>query len=219
MAALASWLRQTGVLGLMLALLALAPAQAHAHDPRTPATEQQQTDATATRADEPVMTMPWPTAPVVTAHDARPTTFTGRLMRWLGGWHPAAVHFPIALLLTVAFLEAAAVLRRQPIYAASNKLLLAVATLTAFLAAPLGWINAGLPDAGEESALALHRWLGTALPFLLLIVWRIAPSAEAAGAGRNDPLYAIALSFVAMLILAQAYLGAEVTHGAGHMAF
>jgi uncharacterized membrane protein len=221
MDALASWLRRAGVLAVALGLFALTPAHAHEHELRAQA---QQTEATLTdpaangAGDEPVMTMPWPTAPVATEHQ-RPTTFSGRLLRWLGGWHPAAVHFPIALFLTVAFLEAMALLRRKPIYTASNKLLLAIGTLGAFIAAPLGWINAGLPGADDESALTLHRWIGTALPFLMLIVWRLKPHAETAAAGRNGPLYAIALSVVAAAILAQAYLGAEVTHGAEHMAF
>ncbi|MEZ5972224.1 MAG: DUF2231 domain-containing protein [Hyphomonadaceae bacterium] len=220
MTGLASWLRRLGVLGVMLALFALTPAIAHQHEPHTP--QQQQTEpapAEAAPGDEPVMTMPWPTAPVMTEHDERPTTFSGRLLRWLGGWHPAAVHFPIALLLTVAFLELMALVRRKPIYSASNKLLLGIAVIGAFVAAPLGWINAGLPAADDDSALTLHRWIGTALPFLMLGACWLKPHAEAAAAGRNGPLYAIALSVVAAAILAQAYLGAEVTHGAGHMAF
>lgn len=219
MARLVFWLRRVGVPALLFALLAVAPAVAHQHEPHTP--QQQQTEAapaSAAHGEEPVMTMPWPTAPVMTEHDERPTTFSGRLLRWLGGWHPAAVHFPIALLLTVAFLELMAVVRRKPIYTASNKLLLGIAVIGAFVAAPLGWINAGLPAADDASALVLHRWIGTALPFLILLVWWLKPNAEAA-AGRNSPLYAIALSVVAAAILAQAYLGAEVTHGAGHMAF
>lgn len=221
MTGLASWLRHLGALGVVLALFALTPAIAHQHEPHAPPQQQQTETAPAETApgDEPVMTMPWPTAPVMTEHDERPTTFSGRLLRWLGGWHPAAVHFPIGLFLTVAFLEAMALVRRKPIYTASNKLLLAIATLGAFVAAPLGWINAGLPAADDEAALTLHRWIGTALPFLMLIVWRLKPHAEAAAAGRSGPLYAIALSVVAAAILAQAYLGAEVTHGAGHMAF
>lgn len=222
MTRLASWLRPLGVLGVVLAFFtfALTPALAHAHEPHPPQHEQTQAVPGETApGDEPVMTMPWPTAPVATEHDKRPTTFSGRLWRWLGGWHPAAVHFPIALLLTVAFLEAMALARRKPIYTASNKLLLAIATLGAFVAAPLGWVNGGLPAADDDAALTLHRWIGTALPFLMLLVWRLKPNAEAAAAGRNGPLYAIALSVVAAAILAQAYLGAEVTHGAGHMAF
>lgn len=220
MARLAIWLRHFGALCAVVALFALTPAMAHGHEPHAP--QQQQTEsapAETAPGDEPVMTMPWPTAPVATEHDERPTTFSGRLLRWLGGWHPAAVHFPIALLLTAAFLELMAIVLRKPVYAASNKLLLAIAALGAFVAAPLGWVNAGLPAADDEASLTLHRWIGTALPFLMLIVWRLAPNAEAAAAGRRTPLYAIALSLVAAAILAQAYLGAEVTHGAGHMAF
>lgn len=220
MTGLALWLRRLGALGVVLAFFALTPAVAHQQEPHTP--PQQQTEAApgeAAPGDDTVMTMPWPTAPVMTEHDERPATFSGRLLRWLGGWHPAAVHFPIALFLTVAFLEAMARLRKKPIYTASNKLLLAIATLGAFVAAPLGWINAGLPAADDETALTLHRWMGTALPFLMLIVWRLKPDAEAAAAGRGGPVYTIALSVVAAAILAQAYLGAEVTHGAGHMAF
>ncbi|HYD89455.1 MAG TPA: DUF2231 domain-containing protein [Vitreimonas sp.] len=220
MARFAFWLRRFAALAAVLAIVAFAPvaAYAHAHERHPP--EQQQTETPpAAHGDEPVMTMPWPTAPVATEHDERPTTFSGRLLRWLGGWHPAAVHFPIALLLTVAFLELMATLRRKPIYTASNKLLLGIAVIGAFVAAPLGWINAGLPAADDAGALVLHRWIGTALPFLMLFVWWLKPNAEAAAAGRNGPLYAIALSVVAAAILAQAYLGAEVTHGAGHMAF
>lgn len=220
MTSLATWLRRWGALGAVLALLALTPAIAQEHGAHTAQSQQADTAQTdAAPGDETVMTMPWPTAPVATQHDERPTTFVGRLLRWLGGWHPAAVHFPIGLFLTVAFLEAIALVRRKPIYTVSNKLLLAIATLSAFVAAPLGWVNAGLPAADDETALTLHRWIGTALPFLMLIVWRLKPNAEAAAAGRNGPLYAIALSVVAAVILAQAYLGAEVTHGAGHMAF
>lgn len=225
MTRLASWLRRAGVLGVVLAFFALAPAAVahqHEHPPQQQTQEQQQpptAPAEATPGEEQVMAMPWPTEPVATEHDERPTTFTGRLVRWLGGWHPAAVHFPIALLLTVAFLEVMAALRRKPIYTASNKLLLAIATAGAFVAAPLGWLNAGLPAADDETALTLHRWLGTALPFLLLLLWWLKPKAEEAAAGRGGPVYAIALSLVAAAILAQAYLGAEVTHGAGHMAF
>lgn len=63
----------------------------------------------------------------------------GRLLAWLGGWHPAAVHFLVALVLTAAFLEALAAVRRRPAHAAGVRLLLAVAAAGAVVAAPLGW--------------------------------------------------------------------------------
>jgi uncharacterized membrane protein len=217
MSVLAIWLRQAGLLAVAVALFALTPARAHQHEPHAPAAEQQQTDTTAAPADEPVMTMPWPTAPV--AVPEAPKTFSERVVSWLGGWHPAVIHFPIALLLTVAFLEAMAVIRRKPLYTASNKLLLAIATLGAFVAAPLGWANAGLPAADDETALVIHRWLGTVLPFLMLVLWWLKPKAEEAAVRAPRGVCGTVLTLAVLAILAQAYFGAEVTHGAGHMAF
>ncbi len=210
---------------VLIAALLLAPSFAHTDHPHAAQQEQNAdpaTDAAPPADDAPVMTMPWPTdAPggMVMDHDARPTTFAGRLMAWLGGWHPAVIHFPIALLLTIAFLELAAVLRRKPLYAASNKLLLAIGTLGAFLAAPLGWANAGLPAADDADALVIHRWLGTAIPFLMLLLWWLKPHAEAAAKRVSPPFYEIVLIAGVLAILVQSYFGAEVTHGSGHMAF
>ncbi|MBX3478810.1 MAG: hypothetical protein KF842_00270 [Caulobacter sp.] len=169
----------------------------------------------------PVTEMAWPTegaGGMQMSHD-KPKTFEGRLLSWLGMWHPAVIHFPIALVLTVGLLEAAAALRRQPLFAASNKLLLGVATFGALVAAPLGWASAGLPAPDDESALTIHRWLGTALPFLIFALWWLKRPAEAAARRLSSRGYEAALALTVVLILVQAYFGAEVTHGAGHLKF
>ncbi|MFY9288450.1 MAG: DUF2231 domain-containing protein [Alphaproteobacteria bacterium] len=143
----------------------------------------------------------------------RPKTFEGRLTAWLGAWHPAVIHFPIALTLTVAFLEFAAWFRRNPIYSAGNKMLLALATLGALAAAILGWADMGMPTPDNNWIQTTHRWLGTTIPFLLLLLWRLKkPMAK------SKP-YAALLIAMAAIILVQAYLGGEITHGANHMAF
>lgn len=176
-------------------------------------------DSAAAPEDMPVTEMAWPTEGAMQMSHDEPKTLQGRLLAWLGMWHPAVIHFPIALVLTVGFLEAAAALRRQPLYAASNKLLLGIATLGAFAAAPLGWASAGMPAADDDSALAIHRWLGTALPVLILALWWLKRPAEQAARRLGGRGYEAALVVTVLLILVQAYFGAEVTHGAGHFKF
>ena len=211
-----------GMLALLVALT-FTVAPLHAAEPasappaaKAPASAEASAPATD---DMPVTDMAWPTEGGMQMSHDKPKTFEGRLVSWLGMWHPAVIHFPIALVLVVGLLEAAAALRRQPVYAASNKLLLGIATLGAFVAAPLGWMSAGLPAPDDESALVFHRWLGSALPFLILGLWWLKRPAEQAARRLSARGYEAALALTVLLILVQAYLGAEVTHGAGHLKF
>jgi uncharacterized membrane protein len=223
-----SMVRIAAVLAVAFSLLLLTPQISFAHSGEQHPPQAAQTDASQAAPEHDMGAMQpgemtWPTAEgaggMMMDHDARPTTMSGRIIRWLGVWHPAVIHFPIALLLTVAFLEAMAAIRRKPIYGASNKILLAVATLGAFAAAPLGWANAGLPAADDESALVLHRWIGTAIPFLIAFVWWLKKPVDEAAVRQGSRFYETVLALSVLVILAQAYLGAEVTHGAGHLAF
>lgn len=222
--------RRAAPLAMLAATLVLAalvpsvsmPAFAHGGEQRPAATASAQS---ADQTDEPGPDeLRWPTPddpgmPSMAGHGDRPTTFTGRLVRWLGAWHPAAVHFPIAILLTVAFLELAAAVRRKPIYNASSKILLALGTLSAFVAVPLGWISAGLPAADDEFALTVHRWIGTALPFVFLLLWWLKQPTEQAAVRKTPPYYEALLAAAVFVVLAQSYFGAVVTHGAEHLAF
>lgn len=208
-------------LACVVMLAGVAPmTQALAHT--EPAAAEATTQTAPAAEDMPVTDMAWPTETsdgMAMQHGAKPKTFEGRLIAWLGMWHPAAIHFPIALLLTVAFLELAAALRRKPVYAASTKLLLAIACAAAFMAAPLGWANAGMPAPDDKLALQIHRWLGTALPFLYLALWRLKRPVEQAATRPDSRAFDGLLALTVVLLLAQAYFGAEVTHGASHMAF
>lgn len=211
--------------GLLAALLAMtvsvAPLAAFAGPAAAPSATTGAAAATAAPDDMPVTEMAWPTEDsggMAMSHD-KPKTFQGRVVAWLGVWHPAVIHFPIALVLTVGFLEAAAALRRKPALAASNRLLLGLATAGAFVAAPLGWISAGLPAPDNETALVVHRWIGTTLPFLILALWRLKPSVDQAVRTLGGRVYEGVLAVTVLLILVQSFFGAEVTHGAEHLRF
>ena len=148
-----------------------------------------------------------------------PATFGGRLIAWLGAWHPAVIHFPIALPLTAVFLELLAWLRRKPIYVANNQILLGLGALGAFVAAGFGWAGAGLPAAEDQWALMAHRWLGSLVPLLILALWNMGRIAVRAESGRRSRAYYVICGVTAVVLLGQGFLGGEVTHGANHMAF
>lgn len=218
------WL--AGILGLVFSIgIAISPLSAHEGEthPAPPAAATAPAPAPMSPQDMPVTDMAWPSGDddggMMMSHKAKPTTFEGRLLAWIGMWHPAAVHFPIALLLTVALLEFLAVVRRKPVYAASSRILLAVGAIGAFVAAPMGWLNAGPPMPDDSLALTVHRWLGTAMPFLLLALWLLKRPAEQAAARLSSRGYEALLVATVLLILMQAYFGAVVTHGAEHMRF
>lgn len=211
---------KTAVFALLLALnFSAAPLYAQ-ETATTPATSSAEEAPAAPANDGTTVTeMAWPTEGGMQMSHDKPKTFQGRLLSWLGMWHPAVIHFPIALVLVVGLLEAAAALRRQPLYGAGNKLLLGIATVGAFVAAPLGWASAGLPAPDDESALTIHRWLGTSLPFLILALWWLKRPAEQAARRLSARSYELGLALTVILILVQAYFGAEVTHGTGHLKF
>ena len=220
-------LRRLAPLGFALAIIAAAgPAAAHKghhHGASPPTAAASQTAPSAAEASAaPQMEMSWPTSVdqgMAMDEKPRPTTFLGRLVAWLGAWHPAIIHFPVALVLTVAFLEAAGAVRRKPLYTAGNKIILALAMIGALAAAPLGWADAGLPSAKDDWTLTAHRWIGTALPFLVLSLWFLKRPADEAAKQPGSRGYEALLAFSVVVILAQAYLGGEITHGHNHMAF
>ena len=166
--------------------------------------------------------MAWPTgdgAGMMKRERERPATFGGRVIAWLGAWHPAVIHFPIALPVTVALLELLAWIRRKPLYVANNQILLAVGVAGSLVAASVGWAGAGLPSAEDDWTLAIHRWLGSAIPFVLLLLWNMGRLAAHAESGRRSRSYCIVLAVTVVIILTQGFLGGEITHGANHMAF
>lgn len=53
------------------------------------------------------------------SHD-KPKTFSGRLLSWLGMLHPAVIHFPIALALTISLILVQAYFGAEITYGAGH---------------------------------------------------------------------------------------------------
>lgn len=148
-----------------------------------------------------------------------PRTFVSRLYRWLGAWHPAIVHFPIALFMVAAGLELAALALRRQVLRQGTRALVAVAAVSAVIAATMGWFAMGLPSGQDDVTHAWHRWLGTAVAVFGLLSWGAREFWERQPTRQRELLYASLLATTVAAILINAFLGGVLTHGAQHLAF
>ena len=149
-----------------------------------------------------------------------PKPMPQRLYSWLGRWHPAVVHFPIALFLITGVLEIAARPGRRAWLTDGTRVLVALAALSALVATGLGWLAMGLPGPVEDLTHTLHRWIGTAIALVGLAAWWAKERAVRPGAGPGKRrLYAGLLAAIVVAVLVNAYLGGALTHGANHLRF
>lgn len=98
------------------------------------------------------------------AAPAAPLTGGQRLVRFAGRFHPAAVHFPIALIAVAALFEILGAAQRNRALAVAATWLAALGAAGAVVAAALGWSAAAFSSFPGELARVLetHRWLGLA---------------------------------------------------------
>lgn len=201
-----------------LLLMGSQPLNAHEHNEQQEAAEQQQNEAGHDHATAPGQ---MGEMGAMQEHDhsmgmdeQRPTTFSGRLMAWLGRMHPFAVHFPIALI--PASWLALLIARRRGHAVDVIRAVIMLAGIAAVGAALLGWLNGGLILADPNPIKLAHRWIGTTLAVVVgaigIWAWRRTESI-------NSPLMVWVLGGTTVLLLVQGWLGAALTHGMNHMMF
>lgn len=139
--------------------------------------------------------------------------------RALGRMHPMLVHFPIALAIAGASVEAWRAVRREPGMSPITPALLLAAAATGIVAALTGWINAWWEYANESSeSLFWHRWIGTGAAVLLVAVawwaWRSRRSETLGSAHVACRLGAIV---AAVAVAVAGHMGGELVHGEGYV--
>ena len=136
----------------------------------------------------------------------------GRLLFWLGKFHPAAVHFPIALLLGAALAELISVRRNSTFFQEAGRFCLWVGTIGAVGAALLGWLYGGFHMTDDAPFLTLHRWNGTGIGILaLLTLWLLERSMRQQASRRGS--YRVALLVTALMVGTNGYLGGLMVYG------
>jgi len=133
----------------------------------------------------------------------------------IGEFHPIAVHFPIALLLTASFLEVVSIWFKDHAGLRFAIIVnLTLGTLGAVVAATLGWIDAA--HIGMETdlkpVLLWHRWLGTAVAIGALITMALWYRTRSK-AGSGLWLYRIVLWMLAVMLGITGHLGALLVYG------
>lgn len=151
-------------------------------------------------------------------HAIQQPDFWPLLAQAVGRLHVALVHFPVALLIVAAALEAWALVRsrgRGELSRAAGACV-ALGAVAAVFAAATGWLLAGLP-AGHTDV-EWHRWLGSATAAGALVAWAVRPRAE------GQPLrpararaHLAVLAAVASSTVVAGHMGGSLTHGSGYL--
>jgi uncharacterized membrane protein len=136
---------------------------------------------------------------------------SNNLLRLLGRFHPAIVHFPIALLAVAAVFEVWQVVRRKPGLSPATAPCLVLGAVSAIVASALGFLF----DDGGGELVELHKWVGiasTAAAFLAAVLVRMAASSPGALMTLRVLLFA-----GATLVGGTGYLGGELVFGRNHL--
>jgi mono/diheme cytochrome c family protein/uncharacterized membrane protein len=98
-----------------------------------------------------------------------PSSQLGKLIRWLGKFHPPAVHFPIALLTAAAVAEFLRMITGKREFDAITRYCVWFGTVSAIVAGALGWFRGGFRLSDTFWVTMTHRWLGTSTVAVALL--------------------------------------------------
>ncbi len=142
-----------------------------------------------------------------------------RLTSWLGNFHPAVVHFPIALLLAALPAALIAVARRSQKLATAGRYCVVLGAVSAIVAAALGWFWEGFELTHSRVAMTQHQWAGTVVALLSIGLLILCPLSAKPGARITRRLYLMLLVLAAGLVAVTGFLGGALVWGTDHYAW
>ena len=139
--------------------------------------------------------------------------FWKKLLGWVGKFHAASTHFPIALLSVALIAEMLGWWTKKDGWLTCTRFLLFIGAPAAAATATLGWLN---EYAGVSTVYQLHKWAGTCAALWALISLGCAVLFECReGTSERNRLRAV-LFVGALLVSAAGFLGGAVSFGLDH---
>jgi uncharacterized membrane protein len=145
-----------------------------------------------------------------------PKSFLGKLIRWLGKFHPPAVHFPVALLSAAAVSELLRLTTGKPVFDGITRYCLWFGTLAAAGAGALGWFLAGFRLTDTSWVLMTHRWLGTSTVMCAGLVLVLSEASRYPDRKMTRICFRVTLFGVAALVSVTGFFGGAVVFGLDH---
>jgi mono/diheme cytochrome c family protein/uncharacterized membrane protein len=142
-----------------------------------------------------------------------------KMIRWLGNFHPPAVHFPIALLTAAAVAELLRMATGKPEFDAITRYCVWFGTLTAVVAGVLGWSLGGFRLTDASWVMMTHRWLGTSTVACAGLVLVLSELSRRPDRRRTRMCFRGMLLVVTGLVTVTGFFGGAVVFGLDHYAW
>jgi hypothetical protein len=145
-------------------------------------------------------------------------TKAGNLTTYLGRFHPVAVHLPIAFTFGVLLTEVLFMFTQWRCLILTARVMLLLTVMGMLIAVPLGF--AAVAEYGVDSLVTYHERVAVASFALMLATWGIREAIEWGFLGSRWRYCYRGLLLLAALVVAWAgFLGGELVHGVGHLAW
>lgn len=133
----------------------------------------------------------------------------------VGRFHPALVHFPVALVLVALVAEGLCIARRDGRYADIARFMIIVAAWISVPAAITGFLRAESVsfDAMQARSFSIHRVAGIATPVLVFLCAGLGEGVRRSGQIWELALYRVVMVLAALAAAVAGYFGGEIVFG------